>query len=210
MIPPGEPLDLAARTPEAEAPLLQNVAQPRSLTAQDLVALLARVAAQDREAFAQLYRATSAKLYGIVLRILSRGASAEEVLQDVYVRIWERAGSFDPALASPITWMATIARNRAIDELRRDRAHGVQAIGEDEDFAADPVDPLAGRERSEELQRLMACLGNLDEERRQILLLAYYRGLSRDALAQRFGRPVATIKTWLHRSIAQLRQCLAS
>ena len=85
----------------------------------DLIALLARVAKQDRNAFSALYAATSAKLYGVVWRILPAKDRAEDVLQDVYVRIWNRAASFDPAKASPITWMATIARNRAIDEVRR-------------------------------------------------------------------------------------------
>ena len=88
-------------------------------TAQSLGLLLQRIAARDRPAFAMLYSATSAKLYGIVLRILKRRDIAEEVLQDVYVKIWERAGDFEAGRASPITWMATIARNRAIDEVRR-------------------------------------------------------------------------------------------
>ena len=85
----------------------------------ELSELLAQVARRDRQAFAAMYAATSAKLFGIIVRILGRRDLAEEVLQEVYVKIWERAGDFDPSRASPITWLATIARNRALDEIGR-------------------------------------------------------------------------------------------
>ena len=174
----------------------------------DLTHLLRRVAARDAAAFAALYRQTSGKLYGVVARILTRSDVAADVLQEAYVRIWERAGEFDPAKGSPLAWMATIARNRALDEVRRVRPGSLEDQPESFEPAADDVDPLAARARSEELARLMDCLQKLDEEKRAVVLLAYYRGLSREALAKRFGRPVATIKTWLHRSLAQLRDCL--
>ena len=109
-----------------------------------------------------------------------------------------------------MAWMATIARNRALDELRRVRPASLDAMPEGFEPEADPVDPLASRERSEALSALIACLGQLDAERREVLMLAYYRGASREALAVRFGRPESTIKTWLRRSLAQLRDCLAS
>ncbi|HTZ68444.1 MAG TPA: sigma-70 family RNA polymerase sigma factor [Roseiarcus sp.] len=176
----------------------------------DLAGLLSRIAARDAAAFAALYRQTSAKLYGTVARILNRGDAAADVLQEAYVRIWERAGEFDPLKGSPLAWMATIARNRALDEVRRVRPGSLEDQPESFEPAADDVDPLAARARSEELARLMDCLQRLDDEKRAIVLLAYYRGSSREALARRFGRPVATIKTWLHRSLAQLRDCLAS
>jgi RNA polymerase sigma-70 factor (ECF subfamily) len=174
----------------------------------DLTHLLRRVAARDSAAFAALYTQTSAKLYGVVARILTRSDVAADVLQEAYVRIWEKAGEFDPLKGSPLAWMATIARNRALDEVRRVRPGSLEDQPEGFEPAADEVDPLAARERSEELARLIACLQGLDEEKRAIVLLAYYRGSSREALAKRFGRPVATIKTWLHRSLAQLRDCL--
>jgi RNA polymerase sigma-70 factor, ECF subfamily len=179
-------------------------------TAVDLSDLLARVAARDREAFAAVYNATSAKLWGIVVRILPRRDIAEDVLQDVYVRIWERAVSFDPAKASPITWMATIARNRAIDEVRRKSPVSIEDTPESLEVEQDAPSPLDNAEMSEDLRRLHQCLQGLDAERREIVLLAYYNGLSRDELAKRFSHPVATIKTWLHRSLAQLRKCLGS
>jgi RNA polymerase sigma-70 factor (ECF subfamily) len=176
----------------------------------DLSDLLRRVAARDAAAFAALYQRTSAKLYGVVARILTRGDAAADVLQETFVRIWERAGDFDPVKGSALAWMATIARNRALDEVRRVRPGSLDDQPEGFEPTADEVDPLAARERSEGLAALIGCLEKLDEEKRAVLMLAYYRGLSREALARRFGRPVATIKTWLHRSLAQLRDCLES
>ena len=182
----------------------------RPLQASDLVALLARVAQGDRDAFSVLYAATSAKLYGVIWRILPAKDRAEDVLQDVYVRIWNRAGSFDASKASPITWMATIARNRAIDEVRRHAPVSIEDAPQALDVAADGLDPLGAAEQSEELQRLKGCLKGLEPKRRDIVLLAYYSGLSRDEIAQRYGDPVNTIKVWLHRSLAQLRKCLGA
>ena len=172
--------------------------------------LLRQVAARDAAAFAALYKQTNAKLYGVVARILTRGDVAADVLQEAYVRIWEKAGDFDPVRGSPLAWMATIARNRALDEARRVRPVSLEDQPEGFEPAAEQINPLAARERSEGLAALVDCLKGLDEEKRAVVLLAYYRGLSREALAKRFGRPVPTIKTWLHRSLAQLRDCLAS
>jgi RNA polymerase sigma-70 factor, ECF subfamily len=176
----------------------------------DLSNLLSRIATRDATAFAALYKQTNAKLYGVVARILTRGDAAADALQEVYVRIWEKAGEFDPLKGSPLAWMATIARNRALDEVRRVRPASLEDQPEGFEPAAEEIDPLAARERSEGLSALVDCLKALDEEKRAIVLLAYYRGSSREALAKRFGRPVPTIKTWLHRSLAQLRDCLAS
>ena len=176
----------------------------------NLTDLMIRIATRDAAAFSALYKQTSAKLYGVVARILTRGDVAADVLQEVYVRIWEKAGEFDPVRGSPLAWMATIARNRALDEVRRVRPVSLEDQPEGFEPAAEEIDPLAARERSEGLTRLVDCLKGLDEEKRAIVLLAYYRGSSCEALAKRFGRPVPTIKTWLHRSLAQLRDCLAS
>jgi RNA polymerase sigma-70 factor, ECF subfamily len=176
----------------------------------DLGNLLSRIATRDTIAFAALYKQTSAKLYGVVARILTRGDVAADVLQEVYVRVWEKAGDFDPGKGSPLAWMATIARNRALDEVRRVRPVSLEDQPEGFEPAAEEIDPLAARERSEGLTALVDCLKALDEEKRAVVLLAYYGGLSREALAKRFGLPVPTIKTWLHRSLAQLRDCLAS
>ena len=176
----------------------------------DLAQLLLRVAGRDRAAFATLYKQTQAKLYGVIARILVRSDLAGEVLQEAYVRIWQKASDFDPAKGSPIAWMATIARNRALDEVRRVKPLALGDMPDSFEPAAEEIDPLGARDRSEQLSALMRCLSLLDAEKRQIVLLAYYRGASREALAKRFERPIPTIKTWLHRSLAQLKDCLSS
>jgi RNA polymerase sigma-70 factor, ECF subfamily len=178
-------------------------------TAAELADLLRRVAARDSAAFAMLYKQTRAKLHGVVARILTKGDLSGEVLQEVFVRIWEKAGDYDVDKGSPIAWMATIARNRALDEIRRVRPVSLEDMPEGFEPAAEEVDPLGARDRSERLSALMSCLETLDEEKRDVVLLAYYRGFSREALAKRFERPVPTIKTWLRRGLAQLLDCLS-
>ncbi len=180
------------------------------MTSEEIGELMARVARQDKTAFAELYRATGGKLFGIALRILRRRDLAEDILQDAYAKIWQRAREFDAAKASAITWMATIVRNRALDELRRKSTLSMQELPQAFEPSADTPDPLGERERSEDLGRLLACLEKLEGSKRQMVLLAYCHGLSREALAARFGAPVPTIKTWLHRALSQLRLCLAS
>jgi len=177
---------------------------------EEIAGLMSRVARRDRAAFAALYHATSAKMFGTALRILRRRDLAEDIVQEVYAKIWERAGDFDAAKASPITWMAAIVRNRALDVVRRKAPMQLEDLPEGFEPAAQVSDPLAGRDRSEGLRKLLACLDKLDPQKRQMVLLAYYHGASRDALAQRYDAPVPTIKTWLHRSLAQLRGCLSS
>ena len=180
------------------------------LTPPELVSLLAAVAKGDEAAFEKLYAATSAKLYGVVLRILRRPELADEVMQEAYLKIWNGAAQFDRSLASPITWMVAIARNRAIDLARRKTDVSVEDMPDALELVADVPDPLAARERSEEVKRLLECLGRLEPEQRQLVLLAYYDGLSREQLAVRFKRPVNTIKTWLRRSLLAVRECLGS
>lgn len=176
----------------------------------DLAGLLARTAQGDRAAFAALYQATSAKLFGTIVRILRRRDVAEDVLQDVYVKVWQRAADFDAQRASPVTWMATIARNAALDVVRK-RSHVAIDDAPEALEVADPGAPaLALLESSEELRRLDRCLGALEPERQQMVRLAYLDGLSREELAQRFGHPAGTIKTWLHRSLKQIKDCLGS
>lgn len=176
----------------------------------DLSALLQRVARQDRAAFAEVYAATSAKLYGIVLRILRRRDIADEVLQEVYVKIWERAGDFRSERASPISWMAAIARNRALDEVRRKSPVSIEDHPEVQDFPSAEETGLAAVMRGEDSKRLADCLARLEADRRQMVVLAYCEGLSRDELAAKYAQPVNTIKTWLRRSLAQLKGCLSS
>ena len=181
------------------------------LTPAELVWLIAAVAKGDEAAFERLYAATRAKLYGVVLRILRRHDLADEVMQETYLKIWSSAGQYDPALSSPITWMVAIARNRAIDVVRKKTEVSIEEESDVlEAAAADTPDPLAKREVTEELRRLLACMGRLDEERRRLVLFAYYGGWSREQLAAKFQKPVNTIKTWLRRALLEIRECLGS
>lgn len=179
------------------------------LTRDELSDELQRIAQGDAMAFVRVYQATSAKLYGIIVRILDRGDLADEVLQDVYLSVWVRAKDYKPELASPITWLATIARNRALDETRRKKPSSIEDMPSllerpsDEDIAAQYLE-------SEERRRLIDCLHKLEGEERQVLQLIYYHGLTRQEVADRVGTPVATVKTWLRRGLKQLKVCLGS
>jgi RNA polymerase sigma-70 factor (ECF subfamily) len=174
---------------------------------QELVAALQGTARGDREAFRTVYTATSLKLYGIVVRILGRRDLADEVLQEVYIRVWQRAGDFDAASGSPITWLATIARNLALDEARRKTPRSLEEFPEILQLPSDD-DPSANQERNEDARRLQACLERLEPEKRELVLLAYHYGMTREEISARINRPVATVKTWLRRSLEQLRTCL--
>ena len=174
----------------------------------ELVWLLGGVARGDETAFERLYEATRAKLYGVLLRILGRPALAEEVMEETYLKVWKMADQFDPATASPITWMVAMARNRAIDIVRK---QGDIAIDEEPE-APEPAaeTPAPRREMTAELKRLLGCLGRLDPEKQRIVLLAYYSGWSRDHLANKLDIPVNTIRTWLRRSLLEIRECMGA
>jgi RNA polymerase sigma-70 factor (ECF subfamily) len=165
---------------------------------------------QDRQAFKLLYQLTAAKLFGICLRICGERQAAEDVLQEVYVIIWRRAPSFDAARASPITWMATIARNRAID-WRRANGRSAPAAGEDGpvDDPADDAPPAdQAMIRQQEVQQLHDCLMILDEKPRRAIRAAFLGGLTYSDLARREGVPLATMKSTVRRGLLQLRKCL--
>jgi RNA polymerase sigma-70 factor, ECF subfamily len=174
----------------------------------DLAQLLSKVARKDRDAFNALYSATASKLYGVILRIIERRDIADELLQETYVKIWDRAASYDSSKGSPVTWMAVIARHTALDSVRRITPVSIEDRPEVMNFVSDEPGPDVRLDQSEEARRLNLCLDALDPERRNIVVLAYMQGHSREELSQAFNRPVATIKTWLHRSLAQLKDCL--
>lgn len=178
------------------------------LTPAELIWLLASVAKGDEAAFERLYAATRAKLFGVVLRILRRQDLAEEVVQEAYVKIWNSAGQFNPSLASPITWMVSIARNRAIDVVRKRSEASIEDEPVAMEVASDIPDPLARREMTEELKRILECIWQLDPERQKLVLLAYYNGWSREQLSEKFNTPLNTVKTWLRRSMIEIRGCL--
>jgi RNA polymerase sigma-70 factor (ECF subfamily) len=178
-----------------------------------LATALVRVAAGDRAALRMVYRDTSAKLFGVLLRILNDRSEAEDVLQDVFVTVWRKAGSFDAARASPITWLVTIARNRAIDRLR---AGGGSRRTEPIEAAGDVSDPApAAAERVEQAQeehhlrqRLARCLEELEAQHAAAIRAAFFDGATYDELARRMGVPLGTMKSWIRRGLLKLRACL--
>lgn len=174
-----------------------------------LSAALRRVAQGEQAALERVYEATSAKLFGICLRILNDRQEAEDVLQEVYLSVWRRAGSFEPARASPITWLATLARNRAIDRLRSVRRAGVADRVESALDIADP-DPgaLAALEAGDDARRLAGCLGELEEKTSAAIRAAFFGGLSYSELADRSGVPLGTMKSWIRRGLMKLKDCL--
>ena len=174
-----------------------------------LATLLEAAARQDQAAFAALYSHTRAKLFGIALTLVRRRDVAEDVLQDAYVRIWRHAASYDATRAAPITWMATIVHNLAIDVLRSQR---IQATCGDDELAtlpAESVDVLGEMQMSGDRRRAFAALQALDPLKRRLIVAAYVHGESRAELARRFGVPVGTIKSWLRRATLEVRANVA-
>ena len=173
-----------------------------------LTALMSRIAAGDREALRQLYDATSAKLFGVCLRILSDREESEDVLQDVYVTIWRRADRFDATRASVMTWLSTIARNRSIDRLR---ARGPMAYAEQVDEleiadGADSAETLLSA--ADDRNKLHGCLSELDERTEKVIRTAFFEGVTYEALAKRMDAPLGTVKSWIRRGLAKLKGCL--
>ena len=176
-----------------------------------LATLLAQCALGNQQAFADLYRATSAKLFGVTLRILRREDWAEEVLQESYVNIWNHAGDYAAQKSAPLTWMTSIVRNRSLDWLRRPRQEN---SGEEYDIAVEawqdetpgPLEQLA---LARDASALADCLGALDNRQRQTIMLAFFHGLSHSELAAHLQQPLGTIKTWVRRGLERLKNCLA-
>ncbi|MGZ9811715.1 sigma-70 family RNA polymerase sigma factor [Pseudoroseicyclus sp. H15] len=170
---------------------------------------IGRCALGDRKAFAQLYDATSAKLFGVALRVLNDRAEAEEVLQEVYVRIWHNAGRYSANGLSPMSWLITIARNKAIDRLRARKGGGRGDMDEVADLADAAPGPEAQTIAASEAARLQACLETLPDGRADAVRRAYMEGETYAELAERFAVPLNTIRTWLRRGLIALKECLA-
>jgi RNA polymerase sigma-70 factor (ECF subfamily) len=175
----------------------------------DIADLISRTALRDRQAFRDLYQRTSAKLFGVTLRILRDRAEAEEALQEVYVKIWQRADRYAVGGYSPISWLVAVARNHALDMLRARRpvSADIDVALEVADHAPDPEQAAIGKgERS----RIDACLGELEAEKAEAVRGAYLDGFSYDELAVRYNVPLNTMRTWLRRSLIKLRECLSA
>jgi RNA polymerase sigma-70 factor (ECF subfamily) len=175
----------------------------------DIADLIARTALRDRAAFRDLYQRTSAKLFGVSLRILKDRSEAEEALQEVYVKIWQRADRYVAGGYSPISWLVAVARNHALDILRarKPQSDDIDVALEVADGAPDPEQAAVQRgERS----RIETCLGELEGDKAEAVRGAYLDGFSYDELAERHKVPLNTMRTWLRRSLLKLRECLSA
>jgi RNA polymerase sigma-70 factor (ECF subfamily) len=168
--------------------------------------LLPLIAGGDRLAFGRLYDLTSGKLFAVVRCVLKKPELAEEALQEAFMKIWQRASSYEVGSLRPMAWLAAIARNQAIDFKRR-FAERMSERAEELD-AADSVPVMPEAELAMDLSRLKKCLALLPEERQDMVLLAYYQGWTREELAVQYKRPATTIKTLLRRSLTTLKECL--
>ena len=173
----------------------------------ELGGLLRSVAGGDQRAFAELYRRTSSKLFGICLRMLHQRGEAEDVLQEVYTSVWRRAKTFDPARAAAMTWLITLARNRAIDRLRQHRESHLDDAAASE-LVDDRPTPLAETESSQERMRLERCMDTLEPQQKSAVRAAFFSGATYNELATRGDMPLATMKSWIRRSLIRLRSCL--
>jgi RNA polymerase sigma-70 factor (ECF subfamily) len=179
----------------------------------ELQRLLSRVALGDRKAFRALYEATSPSLFGVAVRILNRRDRAEEVIQDVFVNVWQRAATYSASASQPMTWLTAIARNRALDMLRSESAHPAEPLHDDEDGnilepADERPDPLGLLERAVDEVRIRECLDDIRGPQRQCLALAYYHGLSHSEVAVRLTAPIGSVKVWIRRGLERLKRCL--
>ncbi|MGF0537519.1 sigma-70 family RNA polymerase sigma factor [Agrobacterium sp. ES01] len=169
--------------------------------------LLGRTALRDRNAFETLYHETSPKLFGICIRILKNRHEAEDALQEVFVKIWRRAESFAASGTSPMAWLAAIARYHCIDRLRVRQPEGA-TIEEAEELPTLDRDPEQNAVLRSEGVRIDSCLQELESDRAQAVHRAYVEGVSYQELAEGFGVPLNTMRTWLRRSLLKLRECM--
>ena len=180
-----------------------------SSTSPEIADLIARTALRDRTAFRDLYARTSAKLFGVTLRILRDRSEAEEALQEVYVKIWQRADRYVAGGYSPISWLVAVARNHALDVLRARKP-----VSDDIDLALDVADGAPDPEQATvdrgERTRIAGCLDQLEGDKADCVRGAYLDGFSYDELAARHNVPLNTMRTWLRRSLLKLRECLSA
>jgi RNA polymerase sigma-70 factor (ECF subfamily) len=182
---------------------------PATSPSQSLSEHLQAVGQGDQLALAEVYRLTSAKLFGVCLRICNERSEAEEVLQETYITVWRRAGTYDPGKAGAISWLVAVARNKALDRLRTGK---VRRMGTALEHAAEVADltPSAFAEVDSLQQRtaLMACLDELDAEQQASIRAAFLDGLTYEELATRRDVPLGTMKSWIRRGLKKLRGCL--
>lgn len=168
--------------------------------------LLGQTAAGDRQAFRALYQSAGPKLFAIALRMMKARDLAEDVLQEAFVKIWERSWQFDPAKGDGLAWLATVTRHAALDRLRKQPRSQVEF----DEGVVDEIDAQLGELAGSmgEAGDLRRCLGNLREDYRKAVVLAYVNGLTHDEMAEQFAKPVGTVKSWVRRGLEQLKGCM--
>lgn len=164
----------------------------------------------EQKAFAELYKRTSAMLFGVCLRMLRDRGEAEEVLQETYTSVWRYAASFDAAKAGAITWLVTLSRNKAIDRLRQRRVQAPADPEALEEVLDERPTPAADAQSSQEYERLARCMDQLEPQHRRAVREAFFTGATYNELAVRTHVPLGTMKSWIRRSLMQLRTCLES
>lgn len=174
-----------------------------------LVNLLKLSAEGDKDSFENLYNLTSAKLFGICLRILKERQVAEDVLQDVYVKIWRNAKGFDSAKASPITWLATIARNTSIDKKRSTGKWNMVSDDVLEQKSSDEKGALDTMLASEGSMEIIKCLDTLEQRQSDVIRRAFFDGASYNEIAASLNAPLGTVKSWVRRGLIKLKGCLS-
>lgn len=179
------------------------------LARERLRSAMARLADGDSAALEEIYQSTRVKLFGICLRILGDRKEAEDALQDVYINLWQRADRYDPSRASPISWLATFARNRAIDRLRTGKVRG-GAVPVEEAAPLPDEAPLADMllVDAEQSAQIHQCLDKLDDRTEAHIRSAFYDGYTYAELAERADVPLGTMKSWIRRGLQKLRACL--
>jgi RNA polymerase sigma factor (sigma-70 family) len=190
-----------------------NEESPAPLLAQDgeLPGLIARMAGGDQKALERLYDLTIGKTYALALRIVRERGAAEEVVEDTYWQAWREAARFDSARGRPLAWLLTICRSRALDALRRaDPAQPTEEVESLQDAAAEPDgDPLDLLQALQRGSAVRSALNDLKPQARQLVALAFFRGLTHQEIADFCAMPLGTVKTTLHRACQQLKTCLS-
>lgn len=185
-----------------------DINEPRAERA-PLDMLLKDIALGSRQAFEKLYRDSSPRLFAICLRIVPQRAEAEDVLQEVYATVWHKAAQYDVERAGAMAWLAMIARNKAIDRIRsQPQTRKIAPLELAEEIPDPSASPQLDAQASADRVRLDECLKQLDERRRSLIRAAFFDGSTYEELAVRIGSPLGTVKSWIRRSLLQLRECL--
>lgn len=171
-------------------------------------ALIAQIALGNQDAFAALYDATSAKLMAVCLRVLQERAAAEDAMQEAFIKVWNNAARYQVTGHSPMSWLITIARNTAIDKLRA-RKTDRDVDDYSDRIAAQGPTPEQSAIAASQAAQIVDCLDGLEQDRRDAITGAYLDGHSYQTLAERFDVPLNTMRTWLRRGLASLRECMA-